>query len=104
MYDMGYGQFWSIMNGTAGTVPLTLGSLGFAAAAIDAADAALVTIYTADVNYRFDGTAVGTGVGGGHAIASGGERVFRGNALVRNLQFISKTTTAATINVTLMAR
>lgn len=109
MYDIGYGSFTSIYNGTIGTVATPLagtgaGSLGFGTTAIDGADAVHISVFGNDVNYRYDGGTATAGNGGGHAIAANSERILRGNHLIRNLSFISKGGSNVTINVTLLSR
>lgn len=106
--DANYSRQYSIYNGTIGTVAAPLlgasaGSLGFTQAQIDDADAILISVQTADINFRVvsDGTLPGTGVGGGHAIASGTSLFMRGQNQISKLQFIAKGSTAGIVNITI---
>lgn len=76
-----------------------VGSL-FTQAQLDNADAILVTVSTADVNIGF-GTAIGTGVNGGHLLPANTTWMFRGVNMIRQMSFISRGATAGALALTL---
>lgn len=106
--DTNYSRSYSIYNGTVGTINAPLlgasaGSLGFTQAQIDDADAILISVETAPVNFRVvsDGTLPGTGVGGGHSIAAGTKLFLRGQRQISQLNFIAQGSMAGIVNLTI---
>lgn len=103
----GYSRIYSVFTGSIGTVAVPLlgagaGSLGFTSAQVDAADAALITVSTADVNIIF-GTAAtpGTGATGGHLLAANTSLFVRGQTTISQLRFIARGATSGQLAVTL---
>ena len=95
--DANYSRMYSVFAGSVGTIAVPLlgssaGSLGFTQAQIDDADAILISITSADINFRCDGTVAGTATGG-HKIASGSSLFLRGQNLISKLSFIANGST-----------
>lgn len=98
--DIGYSVAYSNFSGSIGTVSVPVAGSLFTQAQVDNADAIFVTVSTADVNIGF-GTAIGTGVNGGHLLASGTSWMFRGVNMIRQMSFIARGATSGAIAVTL---
>lgn len=64
-----------------------LEDIGFSTSEIDAADYVFITVATASLHFRYDGTAPTTSVG--HLLDAGDMWVMSNNENIRNLQFIA---------------
>ena len=89
----GFGHEKLAITTAAGT---GLSATVFAPAGTNAVQAAVITVETADIRYRYDGTA--PTVTTGHLVASGGAIMIVGYENVNNFQAISRTDNAE-INV-----
>lgn len=98
--DIGYSTAVSNFSGSIGTVAVPMLSTLFTQAQLDAADAVLITVSTADVNVGF-GTTVGTGVNGGHLLTTNSSYLFRGINMIRQMSFISRGATSGALALTL---
>lgn len=103
----GYTSISSIFSGSIGTIAVPLlgagaGSLGFTQGQVDAADAALITVSTGDINIVYGtGATPGTGATGGHLVPANTSLFIRGNLTISQLRFIARGATSGQLAVTL---
>lgn len=95
--DSNYSRMYSVFAGSIGTIAVPIlgasaGSLGFTQAQIDDADAILISVQTAAINIRFDGTVAGTATGG-HKLAVDEKLFLRGQNLISKLSFVANGST-----------
>lgn len=103
--DANYSRQYSIYSGSIGPTAVPLlgagaGSLGFTQAQVDDADAILITVHTADVNFRCDGSVAGTSTGS-HKIASGSSLFLRGQNIISKLSFIANGSVSGFVSCTI---
>lgn len=95
------------LSGSIGTIAVPLlgtgaGSFGFTQGQIDDADAILISVASAALNFRCDGTQAGTATIGGHKLAVDEKLFLRGQNLISKLSFIVNATSGGGFaNVTL---
>ena len=105
--DSNYSRQYSVFGGSIGptvAVPISgtaAGSLGFTQAAIDDADAIFISVQTAAINIRFDGTVATAGSAGGHYVANNTSLFLRGQNIISKLSFIANGATSGWVNVTI---